>query len=77
MKATIEGNELVVRVPLNQPLVPSQSGKTLVVASSYGNKATDLDVQGRKVTIGLNAYISAKRLVAAAPAETDVGDGTL
>ena len=36
---------------------PSASGKTLVVASSHGNMITDATVDGKKVTIGLNAYI--------------------
>ena len=58
MKASIEGNELVIRLQLNDPPVPSKSsGKTLVVASSHGNKATEVKVNGQPVTIGVNAYI--------------------
>jgi hypothetical protein len=56
MKATIEKNELVVRIPMTEPR-PSASGKTLVVASSGGNKATSAVVNGKQVVIGLNAYI--------------------
>jgi hypothetical protein len=56
MTATIEGNELVIRLPLQQP-TPSASGKTLVVASSHGNKVTEAEVNGQKVTVGVNAYI--------------------
>ena len=56
LTATIEGNELVVRLPLETPK-PSSTGKTLVVASSHGNKATEAEVNGQKIVVGLNAYI--------------------
>jgi len=56
MKATIENGELVVRIPLQTPTL-SASGKTLVVASTHGNVKTDATVNGKQVTIGLNAYI--------------------
>ena len=55
--ATIEGDQLVIRLPMNPTPTPSASGKTLVVASSRGNKRTDLIVDGQPVTIGVNAYI--------------------
>ena len=55
--AEIDGEDLVVRVPLNQPPQNSVSGKTLVVASTHGNRETDIEVMGQKVKIGLNAYI--------------------
>lgn len=57
MKVTIEGNELVIRMPLENP-TPSASGKTLVVASSHGNVKTSAVIDGKPVTVGLNAYIS-------------------
>lgn len=56
MKVTIEKNELVIRVPLQEP-TPSSTGKTLVVASSHGNQKTDALVDGKPVIVGLNAYI--------------------
>lgn len=56
MKATIEGDELVIRLNLQEPTA-SASGKTLVVASSRGNVTTDAEVAGQKVVIGVNAYI--------------------
>jgi len=56
MKVTIEGKELVIRIPMQEPR-PSASGKTLVVASTNGNKTTEVQVQGQPVVIGLNAYI--------------------
>ena len=56
MKVTIEQNELVIRLALTDPR-PSASGKTLVVASSHGNKMTDAEVDGKTMTVGVNAYI--------------------
>ncbi len=57
MTAKIVGDKLVIEIPLNPVPVPSSSGKTLVVASSHGNKVTEARVQGQNVVIGLNAYI--------------------
>ena len=57
MKATIEGNELVIRLPLNKSPVPSASGKTLVIASTHGNRTTEAVIQGQPVIVGVNAYI--------------------
>jgi hypothetical protein len=58
MKVSIENNELVIRIPVENPPQPSASGKTLVVASSRGNQKTDVLIDGKPITIGLNAYIS-------------------
>lgn len=57
LTATIEGEYLVIRVPLNPKPMPSSTGKTLVVASSHGNKQTEVEVQGKPVIVGVNAYI--------------------
>jgi hypothetical protein len=57
LTATVEGEYLVIRVPLNSKPVLSGSGKTLVVASSHGNKQTQLEIQGKPVHVGVNAYI--------------------
>lgn len=59
MEAKTEGNFLVVRIPMTPPR-PSASGKTLVVASTNGNVKTNVLVNGKPVTVGLNAHISAK-----------------
>jgi hypothetical protein len=56
MTAKIEGKTLVLTVDLQEP-APSASGKTLVVASTHGNVATTCTINGKPVTIGLNAYI--------------------
>lgn len=57
MKVSIEGKELVIRIPMQSPPQPSASGKTLVVASTRGNLKSDVVVDGKQVVIGLNAYI--------------------
>ena len=62
MQTTIEtnkktgGKELVIRYPLNGA-TPSASGKTMVIASTRGNKEVDAEYEGKKITIGLNAYV--------------------
>lgn len=58
MKVTIEKNELVIRIPVQEP-TPSASGKTLVIASTRGNLQTEATVNGRPVIVGLTAYIKA------------------
>lgn len=58
--AKIEGNELVIRLPMNEKPERSASGKTLVVASTHGNRETDCVVAGKKVIVGINAYIPVK-----------------
>jgi hypothetical protein len=57
MTAKIVGNKLVIEVPLLPVPAPSASGKTLVVASTHGNKVTEARVQGKNVVVGVNAYI--------------------
>ena len=58
MKAISEGNELVIRLPLHRSPVPSSSGKTLVIASSHGNRTTEAIVNGQPVIVGVNAYVA-------------------
>jgi hypothetical protein len=56
MKTTIKDNTLHIEIPLHAPR-PSATGKTLTVASSNGNKPTDVQINGLPVVIGINAYI--------------------
>jgi len=58
--AQIVDDELVLRIPSSAKPEKSASGKTLVVASTYGNKETDCVVDGKKVIVGVNAYILKK-----------------
>ena len=58
MKVEIDSNNnLVIHIPINRPLVPSATGKTRIVASSRGNKETELVIEGQKIILGVNAYI--------------------
>ena len=51
----------MIRVPMNPKPTLSSTGKTLVVASSHGNKETEVEVQGQRVIVGVNAYIITAR----------------
>ena len=54
--AKIEDGCLVLRLRLQKP-TPSASGKTLVVASTRGNRETEARVDGRQIVVGVNAYL--------------------
>jgi len=56
MAIEIKGKKLYIEIDLEKP-TPSASGKTLVVASSRGNTVTTAELDGKSITIGLNAYI--------------------
>ncbi len=56
MQAKVENNELVIHIPLEKPKL-SSSGKNLIVASTGGNVQTGVEVDGKPVFVGLNAYI--------------------
>jgi hypothetical protein len=51
-----EGKNLVITLPMKKEI--SKSGKSIVIASSNGNKPTDIQIDGKILTIGVNAYIS-------------------
>ena len=57
MEASVEKNVLVIRIPLQTPQA-SATGKTLVCATTRGNVKTSVLIDGKPLTIGLNAYIS-------------------
>ena len=50
---------LTLVLELQEPTPPA-SGKTLVVATTHGNVPTDVQVNGKPVIVGVNAYIRAK-----------------
>jgi len=56
MQVEIKDGNLVITIPMQKP-TPSASGKTLVVASSHGNQPTAVQVDGKPIIVGLNAYI--------------------
>ena len=56
--AKIESGNLTISIPVNDPPTMSASGKSLVVASTRGNiTLADVIVNGKPLTIGVNAYI--------------------
>lgn len=55
-RVSIEGKDLVIKIRMQAPQ-ESASGKTLVVATTHGNQATDAKVNGQPVIVGVNAYI--------------------
>ncbi|MDO8562357.1 MAG: hypothetical protein Q7S25_00780 [Candidatus Limnocylindria bacterium] len=54
-----EGDTLVIRIPIKKA-TPSASGKTLVVASTRGNQKTGVQIDGRDLYLGVNAYMYAE-----------------
>lgn len=58
METTVEikNGKLIVTLPICTP-TPSATGKTLVIASTRGNMQTSAMVNGKPVTVGVNAYI--------------------
>ncbi len=56
MEVKIENKKLVISIDMQEP-TPSASGKTLVIASTHGNTATQCLFNGKPVVVGLNAYI--------------------
>jgi len=59
IKVTVDDkkNELTIVMPLIAVPKPSKSGKSLTIASTFGNFASDATFEGHPVVIGLNAYI--------------------
>lgn len=51
-----ESNTITLVLDLQEP-TPSASGKTLVVATTHGNVPSDLQMNGKPVIVGVNAYI--------------------
>lgn len=56
MQVSIKGSTLTIVVEMQTP-TPSASGKTKVCASSHGNQPTSVQVDGKPLIVGLNAYI--------------------
>jgi len=63
-KIYVDKGVLKIELPLQEPTA-SASGKTFVVATTHGNKATDVQIKGpdgtmKALIVGVNAYISAR-----------------
>jgi hypothetical protein len=59
LTVTREGDVLVIRIPIGKPTA-SASGKTLVVASTRGNQKTSVQIDGKDMYLGVNAYVYAE-----------------
>jgi len=59
LTVTREGDMLVIRLAVKTPR-PSASGKTLVVASTRGNQKTSVQIDGKDLYLGVNAYVYAE-----------------
>jgi hypothetical protein len=57
MTVTRKDGKLTIVIDEASELVPSSTGKTLVVASSHGNVATSINIDGRPLKVGVNAFI--------------------
>ncbi len=49
---------LILSIPIKKTL--SKSGKNMLIASSGGNQELELVVDGKRVKVGVNAYIPAE-----------------
>lgn len=56
MEARIEGGKLVIELSLERPR-PSSTGKTLLVASTRGVQRTDARLNGKPISMVVNAFI--------------------
>ena len=58
VKVTVDEKkkELTIVMPLIEPK-ESKSGKSLTVASTFGNFQSDATLKGKRITLGVNAYI--------------------
>jgi len=54
-----QAKTLTLVLDLQEP-TPSASGKTLVIATTHGNVPSDVQIDGKPVIVGCNAYIRAK-----------------
>lgn len=55
MKVEIKDGNVVITAPISKQT--SKSGKSIVIASSRGNKETEAVFEGKPVIVGLNCYV--------------------
>lgn len=56
MKVEIKNGKLIIEIDTHQP-TPSASGKTLVIASTNGFQVTTAQIDGKPVSVSVNAFI--------------------
>lgn len=59
MTVTIEKKELIIRMPIEEP-APSKSGKSNIIASTGGFNKTTAVLNGKPVSVSVNAIIPIK-----------------
>jgi hypothetical protein len=59
MQVEIKDGNLHIVIPVNNPLEPSKTGKSRMVASTHGTVTTTVLVEGKPLKVGLNSYIEA------------------
>jgi hypothetical protein len=59
IKAKSDGAILKIYLPLEKPHA-SKSGKTMLIASTYGARTTAVEYEGRKIVVVANAFIYPK-----------------
>ena len=57
MDVKIDGGKLIITLDIANPAPLSKSGKTYLVASTDGIAKTGLMIQGKPLSIGVNAMI--------------------
>lgn len=60
MTAEVKGNSLVITIPFDKVGKESGSKKSMVHASTNGNVVSSVMINGKPLTIGVNAYTSIK-----------------
>lgn len=55
VKMEVKGNELTIKIDLSADTHPSKSGKTMVIASTEGNKRIPDNAQS-EIFAGVNVY---------------------
>ena len=59
-KLSQDKKKLILEVDFSESGMPSKTGKTIVHSSTHGNQSVGIDVKGRPLVVGLNAYTSNK-----------------
>jgi hypothetical protein len=59
MNVSINKKAGTITITLPLAPAPSASGKSLTLASTRGNKTSEVEYEGKQVVIGVNAYVPA------------------
>ena len=57
MQVVEKDGNIVITIPRNKKPMPSQSGITLIIASSHGNVPTSLQHNGDVISAGVNIFV--------------------